>query len=397
MRTKNYRVLIIKKVLLSCAIAGSFSVLAVQPRGINTTVTPLVNTSLKYDDNITNSAIKIGGSIVTLAPSLSFSLNSGVNSYQVDVTAESGLYSASPEDDYLNTQIDFLGHLEPSDRSRFDINAVINWSTEARGTGLTEGAGDTIVAPVNYNEKTLDVIYEYGALSSNAHVALNAKYYNKGYSEHKDITSNNDFNSWLVGATLSYSTNSRTDAVVEFTFEDIAYDQSTTSVTSRDSSSVNVGIGVEWQATPVTSVFILMGRQQKSFKNVSRQDFKGNTWNVELQWLPLSYSTVNFNASGQAKDSQLYGDYILSTTYSFNWSHSWNKRLSTNLDINLFDDKYYGFNRKDNTTSVNASVNYAVLRWFDVSFYGELTNKDSTVDSILFDKQVFGVNFTFSL
>lgn len=86
MRTKNYRVLIIKKVLLSCAIAGSFSVLAVQPRGINTTVTPLVNTSLKYDDNITNSAIKIGGSIVTLAPSLSFSLNSGVNSYQVDVT-----------------------------------------------------------------------------------------------------------------------------------------------------------------------------------------------------------------------------------------------------------------------------------------------------------------------
>ena len=59
----------------------------------------------------------------------------------MDVGVLSGFYTEDSTDNYVDGFFGFSGHFEPSSKSRFDLNADAIWTTEPRGTGLTEGIG----------------------------------------------------------------------------------------------------------------------------------------------------------------------------------------------------------------------------------------------------------------
>lgn len=388
---------------VSTALLGltfSGAALAIEPATYTTNsgivITPTLNSGLAYDDNIfSQPSNKAGSSIFTLAPSVNFLLDDGINQYQFDAAFESGTFIDSSDDNYLSSNLGGSAHLEPNSSSRIDTSLTANWGVEPRGTGITEGAGDNVDEPLAYAEQTLAATYEYGAMSSNARVAFDGKYYNKNYSNFATLTDSRNFDSMFLGSTFFYTTNSGTDAFVELNRDAIRYDVS--EAISRDSNDYHALVGVKWQATALTSGSVKLGYQRKEFTSSARADFDGISWDAAVNWQPLTYSTVMLTTSRRARDPNVEGDYISESLYGVNWLHQWSDLISTGMGANFTKENYGGVSRKDDTLMLNASIDFSLRRWLDASFYVSVTDKDSTRDNILFDKSLVGLNFTVSM
>ena len=390
----------VRKLIISLVAAYSVAAVAENPTGYMTdsgvVITPILNVGFKYDDNIFSQESDTKGSrIFTLAPAVSFLLDDGINNYQLDVRLESGTFIDSHDDNYVSGNLDFKSHLEASSRSRFDILLSASKDVEARGTGITEGQGDVFNEPLEYNDQAVKLTYELGDLSSNGRIALTGKYYNKNFTNFTDITQFRSYDQPTIGTTFFYTTNANTEAFIEINGSSIGYDA--TEAISRDSDVYNALVGVQWEATALTSGSFKIGQEQKKVSADGREDFKGVSWEGNIDWQPLIYSTLTLETSRSAKDPDIQGDYISESVYGLNWKHEWSDFFTSNLNVSYTNEDYSGFERVDKTNDLYAELIYKFTRWSDVSFFVELTEKDSTNDSIVYDKNIIGLDFTLLL
>lgn len=389
-----------KLLLNAMVIAFSSSVIAVEPEVYITdsgiAIVPIIKTGYKYDNNIFSQTNETTGSgIFTLAPAVKFLLDDGINNYQLDVGIESGTFLDSSDDNYVTGNLGFTSHLEPSSRSRFDVTLEAKKEVDPRGTGLTEGLGDSIAEPLLYNDQLAKLTYEYGSLASSGRIAVMGRFYNKNYTNFTDITQFRSFNQSTVGSTFFYTTNASTDAFFELKAGPIKYDVS--GPISRDSDMFTALVGITWEVTALTSGSFKIGQEQKKFSDARREDFKGVSWQGNLDWKPLTYTTLTLETSRAAKDPDVQGDYISESIYAANWSHEWNEKITTALNYSYIREEYTGFERLDKSNNLYADVNYKFKRWVDVALFIEYTDQNSTRDNIVYDKSVVGLDFTFSL
>jgi len=362
------------------------------------TITPLLNVGTKHDDNIFSQASEEKSSaIMTVAPSVNFLLDDGINQYNFDIGITSGTYFSSSDDNFIDGYLGFNSHIEPSSQNRFDFEIGANWVTEPRGTGITEGLGDDVTEPLTYTDQTIAATYEYGALSTAARIAFDVKYFSKGYTNFEATTQFRDYDSIKLGSTFLYNTGAATDVFIEVNRDAIEYDHVETDSVSRSSDDYRALAGIKWEATALTTGSIKLGYQKKDFEADERDNFSGLSWEAGVQWQPLSYSTISFDTSRAARDPNTEGNYINETLYSVNWSHSWNEKLNSTLGASFTDEDYSGVTRTDDTKTYSASMNYSFTRWMDVSVFADVTSKDSTRDGIMFDKNIVGMNFTVAM
>lgn len=386
--------------LSTAAIVFTSSVVAVEPEVYITdsgiAIVPIINTGYKYDNNIFSEGNNTTGSgIFTLAPAAKFLLDDGVNNIQLDIGIEKGIYVDSADDSYIIGNLLIKSHLESSSRSRFDIELEANKEIEPRGTGITEGLGDTVDEPLSYNEQSAQLTYEYGTLGASGRIAVMGRYYNKDYTNFNDVTQFRSFDKSTLGATFFYTTNASTDAFFEIKASPIKYELN--EAISRDSDVYSLLLGIKWEATALTSGSFKIGQEQKKFSNSNRENFKGISWEGNINWQPLTYTTLTLETSRTAKDPDVQGDYISESIYSVNWRHEWNSKISSSLNFSYVRENYTGFERLDKSNNLFASVNYEFKRWIDIALYTEYTDQDSTREAIVYDKSVIGLDFTFSL
>jgi len=390
-----------KKIIITMFIFLNVnSLYAVEPAGYQTEsgflITPQLNTGINYDDNIFNrDTNKVDDVIFDLSPSVNFLLDDGVNQYNFDLNLDSGFHNKSTTDNYVDGNIAFTAHLEPSSQSRWDLSTDYAKITETRGSGLTESNPGFINKPLNYDQQNASVNYEYGALTSKGRVAFNAKYSDRQYNNFPAISQFRNFNSISYGSTFFYSNNSKTDTFIELNRNVIRYDIISTQ--SRDSNDDHALLGVQWQSTALTTGSIKIGYQNKNFVNSTRENFRGLSWTASIQWQPLTYTQFTFDTSRNAVDPNVVGDYIKQTIYSLGWDHDWSNLLTTQMGFGYNQSDYRGVIRTDKIKSANLSFIYSVTRWLDVSFDSRMNINHSTSANIGYEKHVYGVNFVISL
>ncbi len=392
-----------KRILASMLIIlVTINILALEPHDITTgsgiVITPMLVIGAKNDTNIFSASIdEVESIIYTVIPTVNFLMQDGVNQYIFDLGVESGTFESSSDDNYLNYNFSFTSHIEPSSQSRWDLSADFRSNTEPRGTGLTENA--SVAKPLTFDTQTAAATYEYGAQSTSGKLAFDINYFNKSYSILDELTISKNYASLLAGATFFYSTNSKTDAFIESNQNRIRYDVLDSSGISRDSNDVKFLVGVRWEASALTSGNFKIGRQNKSFLDSGREDFDGLSWDLGIELKPLSYSTVTFNSTRNAKDPNVEGDYIYETALNFSWQHDWSDKLYTSITFSDTKEDYSGVTvtRVDDSQNIDVSFNYSVLRWFDVSLFFQYLDKESTRSDILFDKTIAGINFSVSM
>ncbi|WP_096087122.1 outer membrane beta-barrel protein [Agaribacterium haliotis] len=360
---------------------------------------PTVEFGLEYDDNIySEERDPTGSGIYVVEPDFALGTDDGVNRYGVRYKLKSGTVEASSADNYLDHRLSGLAHIEPNDKNRIDVNLAYDKLHEDRGTGLSEGRPGAIDRPVEYDAKSANAAYQYGALSSKARVGGSVGFYSKEYTNFRQYSAIRDFDQNSVGLNFEYSIGDATSLTLDGSTADIRYPHIGTEEPSRDSTDNRALIGLKWDITGKTTGKAKVGYQVKDFDAAERKDFSGAAVDVSLSWEPRTYSTIDFKLGQVSKDPTTVGDYIEERYVLIGWNHGWTPRISTDVQASYADEEYVGnLDRHDDTTGATLALNYAFARWLTAGLSYDYTNKDSNVDDIPFDKNVYKLMVTAGL
>ncbi|BBN82615.1 hypothetical protein PA25_26000 [Pseudoalteromonas sp. A25] len=359
------------------------------PYGID--LTPSLYTAFKHDSNIARTSNdEKSSSILEVAPTLNALLEQGANKYTGQVGLASGTYFSSSDDNYLDFNVSGEAAIELNQNHSYNLSAGYQNAHEDRGTGISEGLGGAQDDVTKYRIANFGASYQYGAQSTPARIQLSADVSYKDYTNFEAISKFRDVETTTLGSAFFYDTGAFTSLVVEIKSEDAQYDvlDINDARGSKDSSSMFYQVGAQWQATAMTSGNVRIGYQDKNFDAVAREDFGGLSWSAGVTWQPLTYSSVAFNTSRIARD----------TNYGATWTHTWSEFVSTDIGYSHKSENYAGItNRKDTTKPYTIAANYDLKRWIDVTAGIDFQDKSSTQQNIDFDKLVVFVGATFTL
>lgn len=362
-------------------------------------ITPTLQTGISSNNNFFSTPTDESSRLVwSISPNIIALIEDGPDSYKLDLGTSSSFHNKDSVDNFTQVNIGAGVHKEFTSQHRVDVNAKADWLYEPRGSGLTEGLGNTVDELVKYQQNNILGRYEYGAQSSKAQVAFSAGFFSKQYQNFRDVSQFRDYDKSLLGVTGYYNTQAATRTFLEVKQENYRYDVLQANGISRDSNDVKVLLGMEWEATAVTSGTVKLGYQNKDFSSSQRENFSGLSWEAAVNWQPLSYSSVQLMTSRAAKDPLVQGDYIKESVYGVKWTHSWSDYLSSLASLNYIDEQYTGdIGRKDKTKNARLGLNYTANNFGMVSTYIDFIDRDSTQNTIEFDRVIVGVNFTFAL
>ncbi len=360
---------------------------------------PTLQTGVSQNDNFFSTPDdNESRAVLAITPNLKARIEDGPDYYLLDIGTSTSLHNKDSVDNF--TQINLAGnlHKEFTSQHRIMADAKADWLYEPRGSGLTEGLGDTVTELVEYNEQVLNGRYEYGAVTSKAMLALTAGIFNKEYQNFKEVAKYRDYDKTSLGIIGYYNTQSASRLFIELKQEDYRYDFVQPTGVSRDSDDIKALLGIEWDLSAITSGSVKLGYQEKDFSSEQRENFSGLSWDASILWQPLTYSSFNFLTSNAAKDPLVSGDYIEETVYGATWNHEWSEQFSSLLSLNYTREQYTGDDgRDDKTKNLRVGLNYVATKFMMISPYLDILNKDSTQDNIAFDKTIVGINFTFGL
>ncbi|WP_423186153.1 outer membrane beta-barrel protein [Alishewanella sp. d11] len=372
-------------------MAQSFTPTAIKTEsGID--FTPLLQAKLSHDSNIASASENEQSSwILEITPALLMSMAQGANQYSLNISAAKGNYFSSSLDNYLDFFIDTNALIDINQSNRLSLTSQYVSGHENRGTGVSEGLGGSQAEPVEFDTFRINGYYEYGALSTPARIRFLAGYFDKEYTNFEIQTRFRNFDTLSFGTIFFYDTQATTRLVAEITQENLRYDLVDPSG-NRDSDTRKYRIGIDWEATALTSGTLRIGYQDKDFVTNEREDFGGLTWDASVAYQPLSYSTFRVTTGRAAKDPNVEGDFVKESKYGVNWQHNWSDFLSSTLSYNYTHEKFTGITRTDKLNSYGIAVDYLLLPNVQLALGAAINDKTSSVPTIQFDKTVFSIS-----
>jgi len=393
----------ITTLLVALGLSAPAFAVELQPGSVMTKdgaeVTPMLQLGVSSNDNFFSTPENTESRLIwNIAPSLEALIEDGPDSYKFDIASSTSFHNKDTTDNFTQVNLGAGVYKEFTSQHRLDVTGDADWLYEPRGSGLTEGQGNVVDELVHYQQQNLKARYEYGAVSSKAMIAFTAGYYNKNYQNFTAVSQFRDYDKPMLGITGYYNTQAGTRAFLEVKQENYQYDVIDSNGISRDSDDVKVLLGMEWEATAVTSGSFKLGYQNKDFESNVRDNFSGLSWEAAAVWKPLSYSSLQLVTSRAAKDPLVQGDYIRESVYGATWQHDWSEYLSSVVSANYVDQQYSGnFNRKDKVKNARLGLNYLASNFGMLTGYVDFIDRNSTQTNIEFDRVIVGLNFTFTL
>lgn len=364
------------------------------------TLLPALRSELRYDNNIFESGDnKHDSKIALLMPSLTTRLELGNSYYELGYSLESAEYFDSADDNYVDHNIQAVADVQISLRNNLTFNANFAADHEDRGTGLSEGFDASqaldlgLEQPDEYEQTGASVSYTYGAPGAAGRLALDALYSDLEYQNHRGRTARRDRKASGAGAAFYYRVRPNTSLLLQVRSTAIDYANDTPLQATLDSDVYRYLVGAEWDNSEQLSGAIKLGYQQKKFDAADRDDFSAPSWEVDLTWSPRSYSRLNFKTERGNQETNSDGDFIDVKRVSTEWTHDWNRRTQTQLELSYVDEKFKNFDRDEQLTEVSASIAYQVKRWLNLQFGGTYRDRSSNLDVLEFNRHIVSLGF----
>ncbi len=329
-------------------------------------------------------------------PNLALIADDGASQYQLAYTLSKGIYHQSHNDDYLDHFFDLTGNMGLSQKLTVDFNADYNLAHDARGSTFTGGAVVAAVEPDKYHETLVGGSVNYG---SNAHVIVSGDYSNKRYTNNRYInnqprTAARDMDTFGTAVEFDYDLTGKTSAVLEARYKQFNYKFQSATV-NLDSSEQKYFTGLNWEATAKTSGRARIGYTKKNFKKVSTQDVGFFSWELGVEWLPMSYSSWVLETSLTPVETDGTGSFIKNKSVNLSWNHAWNERLSHAISLAYTRGAYQAdlSSRVDKTTTASVSVSYQMLRWLAIEPSYHYSNRSSNALNSSYRANVWAIDF----
>jgi hypothetical protein len=377
---------------------------------------PTLGISQTYDDNIFSQPEGVTETWISrVAPEMQFLAQQDANVVAVTYAGDYGFYSSGSDDNYDDHTLSLDGTLEANARNRFNLAGSFARLHDARGTGGSEGViANSRAEPDEYEATDYTLVYGFGSEDAILGIALTAGATDIEYQNNRSETQFRDREDTNYGIKVSGQLAPKTRTFVEYTQRDIGYafvpqlrDSQRDAIevipgvpllgTSLDSQEQNISVGAEWEATGKTTGTIKMGRLNKDFDEVTRDDASFINWTAAVMWMPRTYSTLNFTASKAPQETNGTGTFIESMSYGVDWTHDWSSYLHSNVYVGLGNDTFQNDTREDDRETFGASINYDIDSWINVAMGYSFTRRDSNNNLFDFDRNQFMISLDVSL
>jgi hypothetical protein len=180
---------------------------------------------------------------------------------------------------------------------------------------------------------------------------------------------------------------------------EIDYQHDRTLRPSLNSKEYRYLFGVTWDTTAKTTGTVKVGYVQKEFDDSARGEFSDPSWDVDVRWSPRTYSHFDFRTARYPSETNGGGDFVDNTSYSATWEHEWSDRIESQLGARYLEQDFRGstFNRNQDLTQYDFSLSYEMLRWLSWEAGVEVNARDSNIDQLVFDGNVYSISALMTL
>jgi hypothetical protein len=318
---------------------------------------PSAFVGMGYNDNLQSAATNpVGSNMVNVAPKLIFEMKLGGDRLTALASANTISYASSSSDNTVNSEFKLAGDHYMSTRARAAWSLGQTRGTDPRGSN-NRPVSDT---PDRWTSNDVDGRFVYGAPEAQGRVEFDIGNRNKSYDNNRATTAISDVTTGSYAARGFYRLGTRSLALAEYRNAKANY---VSNLSKESNTEKRYYVGLTWDATAATTGIFKLGRMTKDFDVAGRSGFDGDSWEAAVKWAPLTYSEVDFQTSRFTGDTTGIGLYSIYSGTNLNWSHQWNRSVSTRAGAGWLKTDYAGTTRSDNTTTYTLAADYAILRW----------------------------------
>ncbi|WP_439114127.1 outer membrane beta-barrel protein [Hydrogenophaga sp.] len=332
---------------------------------------PSVKLSVGHDDNVRASQdAAISATVTTLAPTLKLEAQNAAGLYSLTYAGTYARYSGSSEDNSNNHDLTAAGVHTFSARSRLNWSLAYQDRVDARGDAAVPTA-----EPDQWRGQRLNALYTFGAKQAQGRVETEYTFSNKRYQNNLANTAGSDVDTHQVAGRYFWRVMPRTYLVGEARLATNAYRVNTT----KDNTDTRLLVGATWEATAKTTGTAKLGYQRKNFDSTTLTDATGNTYEVSVEWKPLSYSSFTLSANRAVNDALGTGDFEKSNNLGLTWAHKWSTALSSRMSVNGAAVDFVNSTRQDDTLTTSLGLSYGLNRTYTLGLDLAHTKRDSTL------------------
>jgi hypothetical protein len=361
---------------------------------------PEIDVTLKSNDNIYSqpaTGTRKSANITVIAPKLKIEAKDGPHTYDATYGVEHGSYSGVSSANYTDQKLGANANWVFSGRSGLKLGAEYMLGHDDQGA--VPGAA-THANPDKYHQTSFNALGGYGAEGAQGRIEIEAGLINKRYDNFKTDNAGNpdntkrDRDDTKLGATFYWRVMPKTQLL--FQAVQTKYDYKPSSFagwTTLDNTERKYNVGVTWEAAAKTTGIFKIGQTKKDFSDASLRDFSKGSWEGQIKWSPLTYSSFDFT-TGKSPGESTIGNASLDTRHGVTWNHAWNSRLSSVVGYNYTDTEYQvnaGAGQKDKINAYNMKLNYQWMRTVKVGVGYDRTDKTSTNATSAYKRDIWSI------
>jgi hypothetical protein len=346
---------------------------------------PMLDFRQGYDDNIFLYDREKRSSWITVTrPGLQLALERGLNRYSLTYGLQSSVFWDSPDDNFVDHWVRGDSHVELNSRNRFDLDAGFTHNHYQRGTYFAQaGLINTIKEPDQYHSFDVGGKYTYGAETAKGNIVLDVRYLDLEFDNHLERTRVRNRQDLVLSPSFYARLFPKTAVLTQFEYTRTDYPDATAPPFNISGDKMRYLVGATWQQTAKTTGVVKIGYLQMEFDDPRTESFSDVTWEADVKWRPLTYSSIVLQASKNVYPTQGFGNSAAIQSYQLSWEHEWSYHFATQLDFVHSDIDNKGSNRKDERLSAGLELRYRMRPWlnFGLSYdYSDLQSNQSIFD-----------------
>ena len=324
------------------------------------------------EDNVFRQpTIEISDSALTLSPELLFIKTFGKHQFTAEYVGEFASYDKRSTENYADHFLSLDALYDLSRKFNVELQASYRKGHESRATSgivftdINEWAENRVFAGFAYGRKTAKALLEFD-------VALSDLEYTNNNQSFRDRETT------AMSARVFFNLGSKTSIFAELKRN--TYNYVNPAVQNLDSVEQFYHLGVRWEATNKTTGTFKVGSFDKDFDSAVETDGDDISYEATILWKPKTYSHFTLGLSSEPKETTTTDSFYIRSVISLNWDHSFNSRLSLNMNLKEGEDDFTG-TRKDDISNAGIGVKYKFRRWMEVGLNYTTEKRDSTVNT----------------
>ncbi|EWH09410.1 hypothetical protein DS2_12779 [Catenovulum agarivorans DS-2] len=353
---------------------------------------PAVTINYRHDNNIYYAeSNRETGSVLQTTPQLKLTIHNENYTSQIDYVGKYGHYLNIQEPDYYDQGLAAKLSNSAHSKHNVQIGAKIVQGHQPRGTGLTEFDANITSRAIKFNQYQIDSRYEYGSQGAKGKLAIGINLSQLDYGNFKQLTKNNEYAKYRVFSEFDYKIGKVTALSIDLNQTKIVYKHSDSNLASRDSTESRLLVGAKWSGKSHLTGQIKFGFQNKTFDAATRANFNGLAVDINLNWQATSYSEFKLTLGKATKESYSNGDYIAESSTELAWEHAWSAFFKSQIQVGYSNEDYVGLDRIDHSRHVKLGLSYLPTKTIRLTASNQIDVKDSTLNQIEYNKNIFSV------